>query len=296
MDHNKFTKKKHALGFYQASPLPSSEELNTYYSEKYFQDCAPASYNPEYTADEKQYFYNFGIISQKIWQTRCPSKTEKKMIDIGCGEGFFAQCFYKEGWDIDLCDFSSFGLNAQHPHLSKFLSKGNIYERIDILAKEGISFDFINLSYVLEHVRDPLGLIDKIKKIMKKETLFRIQVPNDFSDFQDMLLKKKCTEETWFAPPDHLNYFTFATLRNLLENRGMVIVDMLTDFPIETFLHNPHSNYFVDRDKGPQANLSRIEISNFLTEKNLVGYVDYIRAAANIGFGRSIIVFAQLQP
>jgi len=231
----KYGKVKHELGFYQVSPTPGNEELNDYYSKKYFQESKSKSYAKSYSNEELEFINSKAVITQQIWK-----KKPGHILDIVCGEGFLIKLFKENDWKVTACDFSSFGLKEQNPDLMEFFKKGDIFEILETLEEK---YDIINLSNVLEHVREPLKLLDMIKSLLKEDGLMRIEVPNDFSDFQEHLQKSGKTQEHWFAPPDHLNYFTFKSLRNVLDNRGFVMKRMLADFPIEMFLTNEHSNY-----------------------------------------------------
>ncbi|MFN9886753.1 MAG: methyltransferase domain-containing protein, partial [Pseudanabaena sp.] len=171
---------------------------------------------------------------------------------------------------------------------------GDLYKTLDSKIADGLVYDYINLANVLEHVRQPIELLEGIKKLMHPKTLLRIIVPNDFSLFQNLLVKKGLTQETWFVPPDHLNYFTFDSLTNLLNARGLQTFKVISDFPVEAFLFNEHSNYWSDRSRGKQAHLSRVTIENFLINQGIDNYINYREAAAKCDFGRSVIAFTYL--
>lgn len=85
------------------------------------------------------------------------------------------------------------------------------------------------------------------------------------------------------------------SLEALLVNRGFSVSAVLADFPIEMYLMNEHSNYWADKSKGKQAHLCRIKIDNFLVERGVDKYIEYMSAAAVCGFGRSVIAFASLK-
>lgn len=285
----KYKKKRHRLGFYRVTPLPTEAELQKHYEEKYYQDCTSSTYSAKYTIEEKKYFENESLIAEHVWKKH-RTKQKGSMMDIGCGEGFFMNYFVKKGWTVEGCDFSSAGMERNHPKLLKRFIGGDIFEIIDERSKKH-TYDLINLSHVLEHVREPLVLLDKLKNLMGPKSLMRIRVPNDFSDFQELLLKKKFSKERWFAPPDHLSYFTFKSLKKVLEAKGYSVETLLASFPIETFIYNEYSNYALDRKKGKQAHKAQTEISNFFVTKGIDKYISYMEAAARLGFGRSITAF-----
>jgi 2-polyprenyl-3-methyl-5-hydroxy-6-metoxy-1,4-benzoquinol methylase len=290
----KFDKVKQPLGFYQAAPLPTQEELDKYYSEKYFQDCPAKTYDPDYTEDERKCFSNKAAVSEHIWHM-LKGEGKGTFMDVGCGEGFLLDYFAKKGWVVEGCDFSSFGVNKHHPYLMNCFIKGDVYKTLNKKIEEGHTYDFISLANVLEHVRFPLELLDSLRKIMHPKSILRVEVPNDFSPFQEFLTKKGLTKEHWFHPPDHLNYFTFESLKKVLESKKFRVLKMISDIPVEMFLLNNHSNYVLKPETGSEAHRSRVELFNFLVSMGLDKYVDYMSAAAGIGYGRSVIAFVSLE-
>jgi len=286
---------QHPLGFFQVDPLPTQRDLEMFYKENYYQQLPADTYCANYSLEEKKYFHNKAIVADHIW-TKFSDRKTGSLIDIGCGEGFFASYFKQSGWDVQACDFSSYGVQQQNPCLLPYFEQGDIYEVLENKIKASKKYDFINLANVLEHVLDPLELLERLKKIMHIKTILRISVPNDFSAFQNMLIEKKCiTEPTWFHPPDHLNYFTHTSLENTLIEGGFFINRMIADFPIEIYLLNEHSNYWKDRNKGSESHLCRLQIENFLVAQGVDNYINYMVAASKCGIGRSVIAFASIK-
>jgi 2-polyprenyl-3-methyl-5-hydroxy-6-metoxy-1,4-benzoquinol methylase len=292
-DGRAFSKVRHPLGFYQVAPTPDDAWLKDYYDRVYYQELTSSTYQKEYGADELEYIHNRSRISESLWRRETGGEAGR-LMDVGCGEGFFMKHFVQRGWEVAGCDYSDHGLKTQNPDLEPFFVKGDVYDILTTHRDRKTTFDLVNLSNVLEHVVDPAGLLTSIAGIMHPRSVLRIQVPNDYSAFQAMLVEKGFSTETWFVPPDHLNYFTFASLAALLESTGYHVVAQLADFPIELFLCNQHSNYCFDRSKGPEAHKARVLVDNFLVAQGWEAYVEYASAAAKCGYGRSIEAFASL--
>jgi len=181
---------KNEWGFYQASPTPTKEELEKFYKDTYFQNGTKTNaYSKTYSDIELLYIKNVAVIAEKIWMDFSGRKSAS-LIDIGCGEGFFANYFFQKGWATTLCDFSSYGLESFHKDLLPLLIKGDIFDTLDELAQQNFKYDFINFAKVLEHVIDPVLALKKIKELMDEKSLLKIMVPNDFSKFQDLLFNE----------------------------------------------------------------------------------------------------------
>lgn len=293
--NQQYSLKQHTLGFYQIDPPPSDEELTAYYENQYFQNGL-GGYELAYS--EAELSYNQAIIgdSYTIIEQIQQVNSDKLMLDIGCGEGWTLDFFQQRGWNVLGIDFGDFAITKYHPHLLDNLIVGNIYESLEKLHQQGKTFSVIMLDNVLEHVKDPLALLQQVKYISHSNTVFVIKVPNDFSMLQNYLLQNKLIEKPfWVAYPDHLAYFTKDSLTAAVQSVGWNVVDLLADFPIDFFLLNQHSNYYNDRSKGKEAHNVRTNFTNYLHQHSPEKKRDFFRSLASIGLGRQLIAFLQLQ-
>lgn len=280
---------KNSHGFFEINPKPSKEELTDYYSKKYYQE-PKGQYQNTYSDDERRFFSNKAKVALRT--IRKTNASAKSLFEIGCGEGFFADYFYNNDiTDIELNDFSDFGLKNFHPHLLRFLKKLDAYQHIEKAITENKSFDIISMDNVLEHVADPENLLRRIKSLMHSNSVLRITVPNDFSSFQELLLNKDICTNTWVCPPDHLSYFNSANLSEFCEALGFKVHSSQCDFPIELFLTNEHSHYYNDRSLGKGAHKSRVLCTNYLVDHDIDAYISLSEAAAKLQFGRDISVY-----
>ncbi|MES2528851.1 MAG: class I SAM-dependent methyltransferase [Bdellovibrionota bacterium] len=286
----KFYQTVTSLGYVQAAPLPSVEELEQHYSNKYYQ-LPSGSYSKTYTEEEIRYFFNIAKVAIRTVERF--NSGNMSLLDLGCGEGFFSSAFLKVNWNVLCCDFSKFGVSEHNPELLPFFQEGNLLQTVASLTAQRKHFGLINLQNVLEHVLSPEDLLISLHGLMNDDSILRIRVPNDFSDFQTELLNKGLSENTWFSPPEHLSYFNRDNLINTLNACDYSLISLQIDFPIELYLTNPHSNYWKDRSLGKAAHLSRIFCENFLINKNIDHYIDYSEAAGKLGFGREIIAYAK---
>lgn len=272
-------------GFLKVFPTPTRVELDNFYSQKYFQNDS-GNYQKSYEEWELKYFEDESKIIEFYTDER-----KLKILDLGCGEGFQSAYFLKKGHDITCVDYSEFGLKRHNSHLSKYFVKKEILE---FLKSSNDRYDLILLKNVLEHVPDSRGLLELIKTQMHEESILYIDVPNDFSAFQQFLQSKSYTEDTWFVPPEHLNYFQNDSLNNLLYEMNFEVISSQAGFPIEVFLTNEESNYTKDRNKGKNAHKSRCEVTNFLSN-NIKTFIEFREALAKVELGRNLLRIIKLK-
>lgn len=284
-DQAKFTEQRHALGFIEAMPKPSEAQLQAHYNAKYYQ-VPEGSYHSTYTEQELEYFHNIASVAHRVAQQK---NLPRSLLDLGCGEGFFVNAFETFGWELACCDYSDFGISKHNPHLLPYFQQGSIEQ--SLAHYKGRTFGLINLQNVLEHVLDPFQTMAILKPLLSANSALRIKVPNDYSDFQLALQQQGYTDNTWFAPPEHLSYFNQENLSSFISACGYRLLSLQTNFPIEVFLTNSHSNYWQDRSLGKQAHFSRVFCENFLIGKNIDNYIRYAEASAALGFGRELIAY-----
>lgn len=279
------------LGYRELVDTPDEAELADYYARKYYQQSI-RTHRPTYSAEELLYRSN--KIEQKLQTLTLlrdsPLPQQAGFLDIGAGEGFAMDFFHLRGWEVVGLDYSAHGCQTHHPHLSGSLVVGDIQQSIETLIAEGRQFDAILLDNVLEHVLDPARLVARIAKLMSPSSILTIEVPNDFSLFQNYLLEKQVIDQPfWIVSPDHISYFNRQGLINLLKSEGYTDLKILSDFPIDLFLFNEHTNYAMDKQVGKSCHAARLAIENLLHTLPMEGTNRLYESMAEIGIGRQLI-------
>ncbi|HBV96587.1 MAG: hypothetical protein JL50_16600 [Peptococcaceae bacterium BICA1-7] len=283
--------KVNKYGFYELKNKPTPEELKKYYSEKYYQE-AEGSYQINYAEDEIIYIKNkieqrYAIINELL-----PGEiVKRRFLDIGCGEGWALKYFSERCWDVTGLDYSEYGCRAQNPDMLQYMIIGDINECLDKLTGQE-NFNIIWLDNVLEHVLSPLDLLIKCKKLVNKDGVLVIDVPNDFSPIQQHLLDNGyITKSFWVAVPDHISYFNSEGLISICDESGWTCSYVMGDFPIDIFLLNENTNYVEDKSKGKNCHKARVSIENLLHSISPSKTNELYRVLAQLGLGRGITAF-----
>ncbi|TGL66373.1 class I SAM-dependent methyltransferase [Leptospira jelokensis] len=283
----KFEKKLTKHGFYSVYPLPSSEEMEKYFSEKYFQapdtKCYQISYTPLEIKHKK-------MKSELLFYSLTKSGYNNgKLLELGPGEGFFLDVANKKGIDIVGVDFSDFGIIKFHPELSKFLIKNDVYVAMREFLSYGRKFELILADSVIEHLLDPEAFFELALDLLDTNGLLCLSFPNNYSAYQKLLLDKGYIKsEFWYVPHAHFHYFTSKSMENLASSYGFEVKDCYSDFPIDLFLLNESSNYIKYKNLGKHAHKARVEIDLFLSETGFDNYLSLLRSMATTGIGRNL--------
>lgn len=225
-----------------------------------------------------------------VAETALPPGVKGRVLDVGCWEGDFLNLFPADRWE-------RVGIEP-HPEKSAIAEKKGMVVYQQVLEKIDLAtlgkFHAVNLSFILEHLRDPRQLLEIIfNQILYPDGMVCVEVPNDFSSLQAAVVKTTGLEPWWVCVPDHLNYFNFDSLGALLRRIGYQVVATETSFPMELFLLMG-DNYVVDPPLGRVMHQKRLAFENNLAK---AGKNDLKRSLyqllPKLNIGRSAIVFAR---
>lgn len=115
-------------------------------------------------------YYSFSLKKEDVDRIVFPPITgDKKILDVGCGSGYWLVDRAKEGNDVVYgCD----------PFLEKDLNYQNrvIIRKCSIHEMEG-TFDAIQFSDSFEHMTDPHEVMDSIHRLLKEDGVCKISIP-----------------------------------------------------------------------------------------------------------------------
>ena len=285
--------KLHPHGFLEVVDRPTPDELREYYARSYYQN-EKGTYRKEYPADELEVFSL--RIAQRAAQACSIRGTDVpgRLLDVGCGEGFVLRDFDRMGWNVEGIDFSRAGVERMNPDFVEQVDQGDVFELLDWRIKSEEQYDLVWLGNVLEHVLDPIGLLKSLRQLVNEDGLLIVTVPNDGNAYQEELFQKgKIPERFWIAIPDHMSYFTAASLKQTAEATGWNCKAMHAGFPIDWYLAHEGSNYVVDRARGPSAHKARLMLERHIGMAGPEAANTLFSALADVGLGRDLTAFLQ---
>ena len=283
-----------AEGWRRITPSPSAEELKAFYAQEYFQ-ASHGTYAQAYSDTEIAHRNLLARLLLAAIDEARGGAIGGKLLEIGCGEGWFLSAADAAGYAVHGIDFSQDGLTRLHPQFLDRARFGDAFEILDGLIEAGEQADAVVMEHVLEHVVDPQALLARLPRLLAPGGVVAITVPNDFSPLQ---LAAKAAgvidRDFWLAPPQHLNYFNAENLPALLERMGFKVKVGYASFPIDWFLMHPGSNYVADPTAGKGAHQARLAIDLVLAEQGMAAYLSLAKALFACNAGRSLTVVAQV--
>lgn len=210
-----------ACDFHFTQDIPTPETIGPYYkSENYV----------SHSDTQKGLFFkvyhsvrNYMLKKKKTLVETAAGKKSGHLLDIGTGTGYFPNTMIQGGWTAD-------GIE-QDPDTRAYAGKKfnfSVHDTEQLYKFEDNSFDAVTMWHVLEHVHDLNEYIQQIYKILKKDGVFIVAVPNHTS------FDAEHYGEFWAAwdIPIHLWHFSPKTIQSLMEKHGFN-VEKITPMPFD---------------------------------------------------------------
>jgi 2-polyprenyl-3-methyl-5-hydroxy-6-metoxy-1,4-benzoquinol methylase len=247
-----------ACTFLFTNPRPESEAIGRYYqSDRYVSHSGKKS-GFIYKLYDIVRDYSIGKKLRLIKRYHAGGK----LMDLGCGLGYFLDGVYKDG------SFSATGVDISTEAINYVrTSFGH-----DVLPEELLDtlrsgeFDVITQWHVLEHVHLVNERMQQLKRLMKKDGTLFIAVPNCGS------LDARFYKEYWDAydVPRHLYHFNKTSFFRLMSKHGFKVVDikpLLFDAPYVSMRSETHKGrsmpFLMGGIVGTLSNLAGLSGKNY---------------------------------
>ena len=152
----------------------------------------------------------------------------KKILDVGCGNGLMGSLYKQKNNKYFGIDIAYDMKNVAGKRLDKFYNSDvTDYKKITkLLGKE--KFDMIIFADVLEHLADPVAVVNFYKNFLKKEGEICISVPNIavFYTRIGLLLGKFNYGPCGILDKTHLRFFTKNNLLRLGKDTDLELVSL----------------------------------------------------------------------
>jgi 2-polyprenyl-3-methyl-5-hydroxy-6-metoxy-1,4-benzoquinol methylase len=208
-------------GLVWLNPLPSKQDIGKAYA-NYFThstEDVQASNRTYQIWVRLGYIYHLFLRVVGIYQLRQRARRmyldrlqPGRLLDVGCGDGHWLAEMRLEGWQVE-------GQELDDKAAEVARSQYNLTVHLGALADLNLptdTYDAIVLSHVVEHVHDPIDLLNRCHRLLKRGGVLTVVTPNLKS------YGHQSFRQNWVAldPPRHLYLFTSQTLSQIAARAG----------------------------------------------------------------------------
>lgn len=206
------------------NPRPGESEIGKYYDFPEYvshRDDAPGFINTLYQQARKwTTSRKVALLNRVIGRA---AKRPYKLLDYGCGTGFFLRAARDAGWQV-----AGVEVNAQARAVASQRTGQTIAPGLPELPPE--TYDVISLWHVLEHIHQLDATVADLLSRLAPEGTLLVAVPNPLA------LDARHYSGWWaaFDVPRHLYHFTPQSIARLMERHGARVMEQIGQ-PLDSF-------------------------------------------------------------
>ncbi len=209
-------------GFVYSSPRPEPEELGRFYTSNYFLRSLPSShgyadYRSMAEINAKRMWHDLAKYSGQV------GAPPGRVLDVGCATGGFLSEAKVAGWECLGIELSEYAADIARSEYGLTVLQGDIF--LGELPKS--HFTLLTMWHVLEHLIDPVATLKRAGELLEPGGALFIELPNWAS--LGRIVKGKAWGQ--LKPPEHINYFTPASLSAAVTAAGFRIARCTTEYP-----------------------------------------------------------------
>jgi len=142
-------------------------------------------------------------------------KPKGRVLDVGCGPGFFMEIAERTGYDVWGLDPSSYIVRVAQEKFGTRVSEGTL-ETADF---DNQNFDVIVSFDTFEHIYEPLLFLDASRELLAPKGILVITTPNPKS------LLARVSGRRWvsFKIPEHVFYWSPSTISKAMKGRFKIL-------------------------------------------------------------------------
>lgn len=149
-----------------------------------------------------------------------------QLLDIGCGRGHLLRAARKRGWQVTGFDVDPDTVAEVAGAHDLQIHSGNF---LDLPLPSG-TFDVVTMHHVLEHLKDPVAVLERVREVLRPGGLLFVALPNIEGlsstikySLEKMGLRRKGLG-SYYDADHHLFYFSPRSLGRLLDAQRFRVV------------------------------------------------------------------------
>lgn len=207
-------------------PWPGPEATAAVYGKSYFQNreflasAADSLFGyVDYVAERFNKQYQYARIARDVRGLLRPLNRPRRLLEVGCGFGYFLDEAFEEGFEVSGVEFSPHAVDRLRRKYAFPILSGPL-ESIE-LQRGG--FDVVVMLDVIEHLRDPFGSLDKLHDALAPGGILVLTTP-DAESWVSRSIGKRL--EDFRRTREHLVFFGRDTLESVLDEHGFELLSV----------------------------------------------------------------------
>ena len=156
------------------------------------------------------------------------------ILDIGCSAGVLARDLAADGATVDGIEYDPIDAEEARSACRQVVVGDLETMRLDALPAGG--YDIVLCADIIEHLRDPVAALARLRPLLKPDGRLIISVPNiaNWSMRLTHLAGRWDYQERGLMDRTHLRFFTHRTIRRTVEDAGFQVerVDVSCPLPV----------------------------------------------------------------
>jgi 2-polyprenyl-3-methyl-5-hydroxy-6-metoxy-1,4-benzoquinol methylase len=208
------------------NPWPSEEETRAVYGDNYFQNTEFLKGKNEalfgyydYIAERFSKQPKYARIARDVLALLPPLDRQPKILEVGCGLGYFLDQAFEEGFDATGVEFNKYAVGRlRRKYAFPIISGG-----LENIEPESARFDAVAMFDVIEHLRTPFEALDRIHELLSPRGVLVLSTM-DSDSFVSRLLGKRL--EDFRRTREHLFFFSRKTISQILREQGFEVISI----------------------------------------------------------------------
>lgn len=209
-------------GLVQVNPQPSLDAVKKYYDDSYFTQRTERGYDNYYSSELRKeisrvFQLNLRDLDFFTWELKRKKESEIKgktlaSLDIGCAAGYFVAYMKENGYEAKGIEIADGPVKFARESLGLSIFQDN-FLTWDLEFQN--QFDVITLWATIEHLHKPKETLEKIRKHLLPGGILILSTCR-----YGLLAKWNGLNWRYLNVPEHLYYYSFSGLKNLLLSLG----------------------------------------------------------------------------
>lgn len=152
------------------------------------------------------------------WLSANLTRGVRRVLDVGCGRGFFLGVCAAAGWEAHGCE-----IKPEYAREARQRSGVEVWEGSFLDCPVAHRYDILTFWDAFEHFPDPKAILGKVRASLGQGGYLALEVPNCRSLYARVLGRR------WWFGAEHCAYYSAAGIQALLAGSGFRIVSIETD-------------------------------------------------------------------